>query len=651
MLQSIKEIMRKPYQVFFSILLFFTPLIFVGNTNELFEFPKMLFVFFFGLFIICYFLSDVLIRPVKLKYPSRRISFFLLLVFISTLVSSHFYTSLVGYYTRFNGGFLSYIVFFGLYFVGINKLNRDDFERVFKISLFSIIPVGLFGLSQYFGGETRVYSTFGQPNWLAQYLSMTLPSVIYILLTDDSRNFKIWFGVYVVGFYSLWATYSMSGILGFLVALLILFMKILKRKKHTDGNKARLIMIIAISLFIAISNLGLYREKINDVFVDLRKQSFLVKNVYAQFEENEGLRSKDQSFFFSASLLGSYPRDKSGGLTAENKLSDPGFIRLELWKSTLRLIFSSPKIFLMGSGPETFPYVFQPFRAEKLNYSSEWDFVFNKPHNYFLEIWSESGIFSLVAFLIIISILFKKSPDILAPLVGAFLITLIFGWSVVPTSLLFWFVLSYADSLEGKSFKLPKFKFVLLPIIIIWSLYLFSLYFLGRYYYADVNFKKSQELIGMGFEDEALYCADKSVSLNPLEPNYYRGRAKVNTVFLVSSKETSVVKESIYNDLKKAVGLNPDNLVTVRNSIPLYYFLVVDDIFLTPGSDNLDETYSSEVIHFYEKTKERYWSDVGVIVSIAKYEKKLGLIKEYEKSVERINDLRPDILDWHESFR
>lgn len=619
MLQSIKDILKRPYYFFFSILLFFTPLIFTGDTNELFEFPKMFFLYFFGFFIICFFLSDVLVKPAKLKIPGRFILIFFTLILISTVLSSHFYTSFFGYYTRFNGGFLSYVLFLGLYFVAMNKLDKTDLEKIFRVSLFTIVPISLFGLSQYFAGNPRVSSTLGQPNWLAQYLSMILSPLIYIMLTEDSKGFKMWFGVYAVGFFCLWVTYSMSGILGFVVSLFIVFTKFRKNKSRVGDFKLRLVLIALISLFISITNLGLYREKVEDIFVDLRKQAYLVRRAYAQVEEN--------------------------------KLSDPGFIRMEIWKGTLRLIFSNPKLFLIGSGPETFPYVFQPFRPEKLNYSSEWDFVFNKPHNYYLEIWSESGFFPLVVFLAILYHLFKKTEDIFTPLVGGFSATLFFGWPVAATSLLFWFVLSSLDSSNKKNFELKIFKIAKLLVAVIWVFYFFFVYFLGRYYFADVNFKKSQDLIGAGFEDEALYYANKSISLNPLEPNYYRGRAKILTVFLVSSEGSERVKEEILEDLIKAQSLNPENLVTIRNSIPIYYFLAVEDVFLSPGAENVDEKYSTLVKEFYQNVKKDYWSDVGVILSIAKYEKRLGFDKGYEASLKRIEELRPDILEWHESIR
>ncbi len=630
-LQSIEKIIKKPYFVFYSILLFFTPLIAAQNTNELFEFPKMFFVYFLGLFIFFFFISDVLLNPVKIKRPHPLLCVLFLLTLVSTIFSSHFYTSFFGYYTRFNDGFLSYVVFFGLYFVAINKLKREDFERLIKLALFAIIPVSIYGISQYFGGTERAFSTFGQPNWMAQYLAILLPISAYFSLIEDQKNFKIWFAVYVFGFYCLWVSYSMSGILGFALGMILLFVKFFRKQKFSENIKFRVIILFAISFFIAISNLGMFGEKVNDIFVDFRKQVVVFKKVYAQEDSN--------------------------------KLSDPGFIRFELWKSSFNLIKSSAKVFFIGSGPETFPYVFQPFRNGKLNYSSEWDFVFNKPHNYYLEIWSESGIFALFVYVLILYLAVKKSPDFLASAFVAFAASSFFGWPVVPTSLLFWFFLSgmELDSFGTENFlgsikikiaglKTSKMtgKIFLIPI---WFFYVFIIIKLAEFYLADVNFKKSQDLIKKGYDDDAIYYADKSISLNPFEPSYYRGRAKVNTVFLVSSENIEDVKKSIFNDLKKAQDLNKNNLVIIRNSIPIYYFLAISDVYLSSGVDNIDEKYIDTVSEFFEDTKKNFWNDVGVVLAVAKYEKRLGLQENYGESVSRIEELRPDLLYWHELFR
>ena len=630
-IQSIEDILKRPYFLLFSILLFFTPLVFSQNTNELFEFPKIFFVSVLGLFIILFFTLDTIISHRKVTVPNILVIAFLLLTSFSTIFSTHIYTSLFGYYSRFNDSLFSYFIYFFLYFICINRISKEEYEKLLKLILLTIIPVSLYGIAQSFSGVTRVYSTLGQPNWLAQYLGMLLPVAAYYFFTQKGREFKLWALVYVFGFYCLWVTFSVSGLLGFLSGMLYLFIKNFKKIFEIKTSKVKVLFIVSVTILVFLLNGGLYKDKFHDFYIDVKKQFVVVKKVYA-----------------SVNL---------------NKLSDPGFIRLELWKSTFDLITSSPKIFLVGTGPETFPYVFQDFRNGKLNYSSEWDFVFNKPHNYYLEIWSESGIFTLMTFIALIYLSIKKLPDYISSSIVVFGITNIFGWPVVPTSLLFWFIicgLHYGDfkvrsipvriNFKFKSKNFVRFCRALLIFVVVGVYFYLNLY-IFKFYNADIYYKKGQEYIKNGDEKRALYYADKAVTMNPYEPNYYRGRAKIKTVLLASTQNNIKIKQEIYDDLKKALELNKNNLVTIRNSIPIYYFLAVGDVYKAPGKDNYDEKYVELVKDFFNDTKRNYSNDVGVLVSIAKYEKKLGLEESYQDSVTRIEFLRPDLLQWHELFR
>ena len=630
-IQSIEDILKRPYFLLFSILLFFTPLVFSQNTNELFEFPKIFFVSVLGLFIILFFTLDTIISHRKVTAPNFLVIAFLLLTSFSTIFSTHIYTSLFGYYSRFNDSLFSYFIYFSLYFICINKISKEEYEKLLKLILLTIIPVSLYGIAQSFSGVTRVYSTLGQPNWLAQYLGMLLPVAAYYFFTQKGREFKLWALVYVFGFYCLWVTFSVSGLLGFLSRMLYLFIKNFKKIFETKTSKVKVLFIVSVTILVFLLNGGLYKDKFHDFYIDVKKQFVVVKKVYASVDLN--------------------------------KLSDPGFIRLELWKSTFDLITSSPKIFLVGTGPETFPYVFQDFRNGKLNYSSEWDFVFNKPHNYYLEIWSESGIFTLMTFIALIYLSIKKLPDYISSSIVVFGITNIFGWPVVPTSLLFWFIICGLHHGDSKVRSIPvrinfKFKsknFVrfcrALLIFVVVGVYFYLNLYIFKFYNADIYYKKGQEYIKNGDEKRALYYADKAVTMNPYEPNYYRGRAKIKTVLLASTQNNIKIKQEIYDDLKKALELNKNNLVTIRNSIPIYYFLAVGDVYKAPGKDNYDEKYIELVKDFFNDTKRNYSNDVGVLVSIAKYEKKLGLEESYQDSVTRIEFLRPDLLEWHELFR
>lgn len=182
------------------------------------------------------------------------------------------------------------------------------------------------------------------------------------------------------------------------------------------------------------------------------------------------------------------------------------------------------------------------------------------------------------------------------------------------------------------------------------GLFIFWVFLCVRYYTADVYFKKSQDYLKKGKYSEALVYINKSVNLNPNEPNYYRGRAKILTISLVE-KQKPDLKNLIYEDLNKAINLNQNNLVTLRNSVPIYYFLAVKDIFGAMSIENTDDYYISQTKNFYKDFKNKFSNDIGVVTLIAKYEKKLGLIKEYKESEDIVRKIRPDLLNWHESFR
>ena len=149
-IQSIEHILKRPYFLLFSILLFFTPLIFSQNTNELFEFPKMFFVFILSLLIILIFTLDTIIRHKKITAPNLLLVIFLFITVVSTIFSTHPYTSLLGYYSRFNDSLFSYFIYFSLCLICINRISKEDYDKLLKLILLSTIPVSLYGIAQNF---------------------------------------------------------------------------------------------------------------------------------------------------------------------------------------------------------------------------------------------------------------------------------------------------------------------------------------------------------------------------------------------------------------------------------------------------------------------------------------------------------------------
>lgn len=377
--------------------------------------------------------TKLLLSPKRVVKPRMLFIVFLSAFLISTLLSVHRYTSIFGYYTRFNDGLVSLLFYFGLYFVGINTFTKEDLKGLYFLVQLTTIPIFLVSIGQYYpqlkflwGGklQERVFATFGQPNWLAQFLVMLIPFSLYNFLNKNRKEYLI---LYVLQFIILWLTFSTSGFLAFVVVAGVGTINYFKNTNDSAAKiTSKLAVIIGVSLIFAITNMGIFNSKVTDTIIDLRRSISQRFAAYAQSDGgNEILRT-------------SFPKG--------NEVSDPGFIRLGLWRGTLDLIFSSPKIFIIGAGPETFPYVFQEFRPPILNYSSEWDFVFNKPHNYYLEIWAEQGLIGLVSYLLILVYLIKKRQPVYIKLgLLGFAITNLFGWPVVSTALLFWLFAMFAE--------------------------------------------------------------------------------------------------------------------------------------------------------------------------------------------------------------
>jgi hypothetical protein len=411
------------------LLLFFTPLIYSTATSEVFEITKAVFLMILGSALIYLFSIQLALGKINRSgfiRPSTWALGFIAVTTLATAFSQHLYTSLWWYHIRFTDGLLYTLILFGIYVVCINIFGRRDKKVLLGASVVGVIPVSLLAISQHFtlnGG--RVYSTIGQANWLAAYLGMLLPLVLFFALKATGYVRAIFSGIFLITYAGLWYTYSLSGLVG-LAAGLIVF-AIINKQMFLDNKKAIAVLFGACVVF-SILNPGIYQQRLDDISSDFKK---------IQTEDKGELPTKEEPAKL-APIQGPVPE----------QISDPTFIRLTVWKGTTNLITSSPKIFLIGTGPETFPYAFQKFWPAQLNYSSEWDYIINKPHNYYLEVFSEIGVLGFAMYLGLVVYSVRKKHKLVTPAIVVFHTTNLFGFPVSSTWLLFWFLLSF---LEQKS--------------------------------------------------------------------------------------------------------------------------------------------------------------------------------------------------------
>src|SRR5258708_24658861 len=132
----------------FYALFFLVPLVFSGDTSELFELNKMWLDFGLTTIIGATWATKMVLQR-RISIQRTPMDILLLLFLASQIISSIFsldqYVSWWGYYSRFNGGLLSTICYFILYYAFVSNLQVKHVWRIMLISLFSGLAVALWG--------------------------------------------------------------------------------------------------------------------------------------------------------------------------------------------------------------------------------------------------------------------------------------------------------------------------------------------------------------------------------------------------------------------------------------------------------------------------------------------------------------------------
>lgn len=532
---------------FFNILILTVPLFFTFNTEELFEFNKMILTYFLTLCISGLWITrmiwhrKIIFRPTKLDVP---IMLFVLSQLLSTLFSIHPYTSLLGYYTRFHGGLLSTLSYVTLYYAFVSNIELKQLKGFF-ITLFAGAGiVSVYGILEHFGHsfscflatqgqafdtacwiqdvKNRVFASFGQPNWLAAYLITLLPLSVFLTHAAQKTHTK-WLGIISVGslLLTLIFTRSRSGILGAAVGLFIfglVFLYVGWRKDHLRTFKTHTqswhIWVI-LGLFLLI---------------------------FANFETP----------FFPAFKTLILPKPKQeqpvtpqDTAPPANRLdiggTDSGEIRKIVWEGAIKVWKRYP---ILGSGVETFGYSYYQDRPVEHNYVSEWDFLYNKAHNEFLNFLATTGAFGFLSYcFLLISFFFHTTRRMRnaieldrhqrAILYGSLMagvvsltISNFFGFSTVMVTIILFIYFALSELFEAPllpASQIPKelqnWQYTATVFMAVIGLIL--TYKIYAYWSADVAFTRGKAMLSQGLLEPGLYELSRAISKNPEEALFY----------------------------------------------------------------------------------------------------------------------------------
>lgn len=589
------------------ILFLTTPFIFTWVNEELFEFPKIIWVY--GLVILAQGLSlaDRLIQR-SWQWPKTKfdwlIAFFAGSQTLATIFSIHPRTSWFGYYTRFNGGLLSILAYISLYYLIVKYFNSQQLVRLVKITILVAGIAVIYAIPEHFGFspscalitktydvscwvqdvKTRVFGTFGQPNWLAAYLITILPLSLAWFTTAKQAWKKILLGLLAILFLAgLLFTKSRSGILGLSLGMsvglsLMIWWRIWQEKLQLKTHNLQKIFAFKwpeLGLLIASCCLILwYGTPFSPSLAELLNKNLLSNPVSSVSVPNQAGTKLDL-----------------GG-------TESGEIRKIVWSGAIAVWRRYP---IFGSGPETFAYSYYQDRLLAHNYVSEWDFLYNKAHNELLNYLATSGLVGLLAYLSLwlglvwAILIWLKSAELdqtnknlkifciawLAGLAAQF-VSNFFGFSTVMINLLFWLGLACVAIWTAPKLKeIPLKNSIDLKLniveLLVLGIILFGTWWLAikpiSWWLADKDFALSKALFTNNTYQVGLSKLETAIKLSPNEALFWDELANQYSrlaMGLQASPEASQSSEIIAQLTQAAIAASDQTLALNPRHLDFY---------------------------------------------------------------------------------
>lgn len=656
----------------FYALFFVTPLIFnplrTFPSYELFEWNKMLFVYFLTTLIV----GAWLVRMVTTRrFIFKRTPFDLPLALftgsqvLATIVSIDPHVSFFGYYSRFHGGLLSTFTYVLLFYAFVSNYELIRLKQLMRYTMASATIVAIYGVLEKFGIDahlwvqdvrSRVFSTLGQPNWLAAYLAVLLPISIgqmfrFLFVKHVPQNtvgnvkFKDQNGKLQI---------KMSSFFNFGLSFCILIFYIcLLLTKSRSGFLGFWVANFLLTTFVLFKNRLEFRKTIKPLLflhATFLILNFLIRTPFAQYNK-----------FLTVDLITAQPQmieetAPAGSSVIDVGITDSAQIRTIVWEGAGKIIQAYP---LFGTGPETFAYAYNRYRPVAHNLTSEWDFLYNRAHNEFLNIAATSGLVGLTSYLFLIAIIifwsvrvFLKQPNqlFLAGLLAAFVgisVTNFFGFSVVVIGLFFfllpgWMLVNtYGDrtipgaAINQTSTRLQK---IWLFIIVIACGALVLL--LSRWWLTDSLYAQAYSLRRQGENTLAYGYIEKATAARPDEPVYHDERASIASALVTLSLESGDATASAQfakdalSESEIALTISPQNVNFWKTRTRVLYELAV-----------LDQSFLEEALSAIEVARQLAPTDPKIIYNAGVIFGELGKNEDAINSFTRAIEIKPDYRD------
>ena len=470
--------MNKSIEIARTNLLYLTlllPIIIFPFSSAVFEISKTFSIGIgVGILGIVFFLLN---RLKEIKLPNRFIIVYFLFYFVSNLFSLDKNLSILVNFPRYNEGDLINLI--TILFV-ILVINFGEKLQLLKVAFYSSFVITTISVFESFVSSERVGATFGQPNFLGIFISLT---IIYQILNFNKLNLKLYlnYSYLLVQVYVLIKTASLTAFISLGIAIFYLLIT-----KKIVLDKIKLAVFGTFISIVVIWQGNILYPKIKDIYFQLTDRS-------------------------------------------RTTISDSLLIRFAIWDTALKLITSDTKHFFLGSGSNTFIIEFEKNRNNKLDDYSEYYLFYDKPHNYFLEILYSNGIIVFGLFIYLIYKFLKSKNDNKVYIISI-LIFVFFNWLDIYTRLLFFTLIAQTLKMEEIKLKNTKFVSIIYFItLVISSVFIFADY---KFYFKDYqtantlipfnDFYKSELITNTSKNDNDFFFLNKNPLIKVSGLNYYQ---------------------------------------------------------------------------------------------------------------------------------
>ncbi len=523
-----------------------------------------------------------------------------------------------------------------------------------------------------FQPKVRIFSTLGQPAWLAAYLVAILPVSVVFLINFvktngipkiKSYNFALFLGfVLLPAFFYLSLLYTQSKAAiasSWLILPTLLFLYFWFFVKPSFNPK-KLTLDFKTLIFILVLVLGITFFA-GQPFGQLSKFTFTGLKAYISKPVATETTSKPPT-----------PTPPSA-VTTELGGSDSGRIRLLVWRGAIDIWKNNP---IFGSGLETYAFAYYQYRPAEHNLVSEWQFLYNKAHNEFLNYLATTGTVGIATYLFMIGSflffsvknLYKKrhklsNKDFIAVslLLGyiGILFTNFFGFSVVIINIFFYLIPAFIFILLGlinydKSYSLlfsKKEIYVLnnlqkISVGITLAIFLYLLFTLVNFWNADRKYYFGSNYDRAGDYQRAYTFLQQAIKLRSNEPTFKDelsyNNAVLGSAILAQSGEQKENQEQNIQVGKQLIEMaikttnevtsnHPNNIVFLKTKVRVFYTL-----------SQVDPSYLPMALEAIKNTQKLAPTDADVSYNLGVLYGQTGNAKMAVQTLENTIKLKPD---------